>query len=125
GFDGLAIVLGDAFAEIEVDGTTVAAGGAAALPVVARRTAAAGLRGFEWAVGVPGSVGGAVRMNAGGHGSDMAAGLAGGRAARRRPRVRHGRRSRRGPRRRPRHRRRWGGVRRRPQPELPALVHRP
>src|SRR4029078_1081046 len=29
--------------------------------------------GFEWAVGVPGSIGGAVRMNAGGHGSDMAA----------------------------------------------------
>src|SRR4029453_6693635 len=75
GFDGLAIVLGDAFAEIEVDGTTVAAGGAAALPVVARRTAAAGLTGFEWAVGVPGSIGGAVRMNAGGHGSDMAASL--------------------------------------------------
>lgn len=50
----------------------VVAGGGAALPVVARRTAAAGLRGFEWAVGVPGSVGGAVRMNAGGHGSDMA-----------------------------------------------------
>ena len=43
-----------------------------ALPVVARRLAAAGLRGFEWAVGVPGSFGGAVRMNAGGHGSDMA-----------------------------------------------------
>ena len=32
-----------------------------------------GSPGFEWAVGVPGSVGGAVRMNAGGHGSDMAA----------------------------------------------------
>ncbi|MGB5757715.1 MAG: hypothetical protein WBM50_12440, partial [Acidimicrobiales bacterium] len=31
--------------------------------------------GFEWAVGVPGSIGGAVRMNAGGHGSDMAAAL--------------------------------------------------
>jgi UDP-N-acetylmuramate dehydrogenase len=55
----------------------VEAGGAASLPVVARRTAAAGLRGFEWAVGVPGSVGGAVRMNAGGHGSDMAAVLVG------------------------------------------------
>ena len=41
--------------------------------MLARRTAAAGLTGFEWAVGVPGSVGGAVRMNAGGHGSDMAA----------------------------------------------------
>ena len=35
----------------------------------------AGLAGFEWAVGVPGSIGGAVRMNAGGHGSDIAANL--------------------------------------------------
>ncbi len=75
GFPGLAIVLGDAFAAIEVDGTMVRAGAAAALPVVARRTAAAGLTGFEWAVGVPGTIGGAVRMNAGGHGSDMAATL--------------------------------------------------
>ncbi len=47
----------------------------ASLPVVARKTAARGLTGFEWAVGVPGSIGGAVRMNAGGHGSDMAAAL--------------------------------------------------
>ncbi|MFZ9042279.1 MAG: UDP-N-acetylmuramate dehydrogenase [Ilumatobacteraceae bacterium] len=53
----------------------VRVGSAVALPVVARRTAAAGLTGFEWAVGVPGSVGGAVRMNAGGHGSDMASSL--------------------------------------------------
>jgi UDP-N-acetylmuramate dehydrogenase len=53
----------------------VTAGGGVALPVLARRTAAASLRGFEWAVGVPGSIGGAVRMNAGGHGSDMAASL--------------------------------------------------
>lgn len=45
------------------------------LPVLARRTVAAGLRGFEWAVGVPGSVGGAVAMNAGGHGSDLASSL--------------------------------------------------
>ena len=52
------------------------AGSAVALPVLARRTAAAGLTGFEWAVGVPGSIGGAVRMNAGGHGSDIAACLA-------------------------------------------------
>jgi UDP-N-acetylmuramate dehydrogenase len=66
-------MLGDAFATVEIDGTSVRAGGAASLPVVARTTAAAGLRGFEWAVGVPGSIGGAVRMNAGGHGSDMAA----------------------------------------------------
>jgi UDP-N-acetylmuramate dehydrogenase len=75
GFDGLAITLGDAFAAVDVDGTTVRAGGAAPLPVLARRTVAAGLTGLEWAVGVPGSVGGGVRMNAGGHGSDMAATL--------------------------------------------------
>jgi UDP-N-acetylmuramate dehydrogenase len=54
------------------DAVIVGVGGGAALPVVARRTAAAALSGFEWAVGVPGSVGGAVRMNAGGHGADMA-----------------------------------------------------
>lgn len=53
----------------------VTAGGGVALPVLARRTAAASITGFEWAVGVPGSVGGAVRMNAGGHGSDMAGSL--------------------------------------------------
>ncbi|MCU1496525.1 MAG: UDP-N-acetylenolpyruvoylglucosamine reductase [Acidimicrobiales bacterium] len=75
GFDGLALQLGGAFADVAIDGTTVRAGAAAALPVVARRTAAAGLTGFEWAVGVPGSIGGAVRMNAGGHGSDLAASL--------------------------------------------------
>jgi UDP-N-acetylmuramate dehydrogenase len=53
--------------------TLVRAGGAVKLPVLARQTVAAGLIGFEWAVGVPGSVGGAIRMNAGGHGSDMRA----------------------------------------------------
>ncbi len=82
GFPGLALQLGPAFAAVDVgpvvDGwATVRAGGAALLPVVARRTAAAGLTGFEWAVGVPGSVGGAVRMNAGGHGSDLASSLVG------------------------------------------------
>ncbi len=81
GFPGLAVVLGDAFAAVEVTGTAVEAGAAASLPVVARRSVAAGLRGFEWAVGVPGSIGGAVRMNAGGHGSDMAAVLVGVRVA--------------------------------------------
>lgn len=77
GFDGLAVALGEAFAAVVVEGTTVRAGGAASLPVVARRTVAAGLTGFEWAVGVPGSVGGAVRMNAGGHGAEMSECLVG------------------------------------------------
>lgn len=77
GFDGIAVLLGDAFAEVDIDpeSSMVRLGAATLLPVAARRTAAAGLSGFEWAVGVPGSVGGAVRMNAGGHGSDMAASL--------------------------------------------------
>ena len=86
GFDGVVVQLGEAFAGIEVpDGPgpsggterVVRAGGAAFLPVVARRTVAVGLTGFEWAVGVPGSIGGAVRMNAGGHGSDMSGSLVG------------------------------------------------
>lgn len=79
GFAGLAVALTDAFADIDVEvgGADVTAGAAAALPVVARRSVAAGLAGFEWAVGVPGSIGGAVRMNAGGHGADMAASLVG------------------------------------------------
>ncbi len=75
GFDGVVVVLGAGFEAVEIEGCRVVAGGAALLPVVARRTAAAGLTGFEWAVGVPGSIGGAVRMNAGGHGSDMVASL--------------------------------------------------
>jgi len=71
GFRGLAVTLGGVFAQIELAATQVRAGGAVSLPVLARRTAAGGLTGLEWAVGVPGSVGGAVRMNAGGHGSDV------------------------------------------------------
>jgi len=71
GFPGLAITLGGVFARLELAATRTRAGGAVSLPVLARRTAAAGLTGLEWAVGVPGSVGGGVRMNAGGHGSDV------------------------------------------------------
>jgi UDP-N-acetylmuramate dehydrogenase len=75
GFPGLAITLGEHFTQIHPGEDRVGAGGAVSLPVLARRTAALGLRGLEWAVGVPGSVGGGVRMNAGGHGSDVAASL--------------------------------------------------
>ena len=75
GFDGLVVALGQLASEIDVDGMVVRADAAVLLPVLARRTAAAGLAGLEGAVGVPGSVGGAVRMNAGGHGADIAASL--------------------------------------------------
>lgn len=77
GFDGLVIRMGDGFADVGIEGQVLSAGASAALPVVARRSVAESLAGFEWAVGVPGSIGGAVRMNAGGHGSDMAASLIG------------------------------------------------
>lgn len=70
GFDGLVVSLAGGFDEIAIEGPSVQSGGAVSFPVLARRSAAAGLTGLEWAVGVPGSVGGAVRMNAGGHGSD-------------------------------------------------------
>jgi UDP-N-acetylmuramate dehydrogenase len=71
GFPGLVVALGPAFAAVEPrpEAGLVVAGGAAPLPVLARKSAAAGLRGLEWAVGVPGTVGGAVAMNAGGHGA--------------------------------------------------------
>jgi len=77
GFAGIAITLSDLDDVVVLDAetSTAVASAGVALPVLARKTAAAGLAGFEWAVGVPGSVGGAVRMNAGGHGSDMAASL--------------------------------------------------
>ena len=73
GFDGIAVVLGSRFGDVAVDADTgiVTCGAAAKMPVVARTTVQAGLRGFEWAVGIPGSVGGAVKMNAGGHGAEM------------------------------------------------------
>jgi UDP-N-acetylmuramate dehydrogenase len=77
GFAGIAVSVAQLAGQIDIDtdASRVTAGGGVALPVLARRTAAAGLTGFEWAVGVPGSIGGAVRMNAGGHGSDIAAAL--------------------------------------------------
>jgi UDP-N-acetylmuramate dehydrogenase len=71
GFAGVALLLGGTFERLEVSAgdATVDAGGAVALPVLARRAGAAGVGGLEFYVGIPGSVGGAVKMNAGGHGS--------------------------------------------------------
>lgn len=74
GIDGLVLRLGRGFSGIEIgpDGD-IAAGAAASLPILARAAATAGRSGLEFYVGIPGSVGGAVYMNAGGHGSDTAA----------------------------------------------------
>jgi len=78
GFAGLIVTLGKAFGEIEYpasDSNSVIAGGRVDLPVLARSTVERGLGGLEWAVGVPGTVGGGIAMNAGGHGSDIEASL--------------------------------------------------
>jgi UDP-N-acetylmuramate dehydrogenase len=80
GFAGVAVTLEGELAGLEGGGdgaggpsdTIVVAGGGLALPVLARRTAASGRGGLEFFVGIPGSVGGAVRMNAGGHGRETA-----------------------------------------------------
>ena len=78
GFPGVVLRLEDDFSSVEIlepaaGSVRVIAGGACMLPRLARQLVAAELTGFEWAVGVPGTIGGAIRMNAGGHGSDMAA----------------------------------------------------
>lgn len=70
GFRGLVIRLGSEFARVEVEGTRVRAGGAAPLAHVARSSVDGGLAGLEFFVGVPGSVGGAVRQNAGCFGTE-------------------------------------------------------
>jgi UDP-N-acetylmuramate dehydrogenase len=74
GFRGVAIALARELEQLDIDRASarVRAGGAVALPVLARRAAAVGVGGLEFFVGIPGSVGGAVRMNAGGHGADTA-----------------------------------------------------
>lgn len=72
GWPGIALRLGRGFRDVAIEGEHVRAGAAEPLPVLAVRVADAGLGGFAWACAVPGTLGGAVRMNAGAHGHDMA-----------------------------------------------------
>lgn len=73
GIPGLTLRLGGPFAAIETQADGLIAGGAALDATVAETAAASGLGGLEFLAGIPGSVGGAVRMNAGAYGSDIAA----------------------------------------------------
>lgn len=77
GFPGLVLKLGRGFSWIRWEGDEIHSGGATSLPVLARKAVTAGKGGLEFLVGIPGSVGGAVAMNAGGHGRDIAACLIG------------------------------------------------
>jgi UDP-N-acetylmuramate dehydrogenase len=71
GYQGVAIHLEGELAAIEIDGTEVRAGGGASLAAVVRRATDAGLAGIEFGCAIPGTVGGAVRMNAGAYGSEI------------------------------------------------------
>lgn len=68
GFRGLVIKLSKEFSKILVEGEEVVAGGATQLALVSSAAARNSLSGLEWASGIPGTVGGAVKMNAGAHG---------------------------------------------------------
>jgi len=71
GVDGVVLRLGRAFANIVIRGDVVKAGAAAMDVHVAKAAARAGLTGLEFLVGVPGTIGGALRMNAGAYGAEI------------------------------------------------------
>ena len=73
GVRGLVVKLDKDLAQIELDGTRVYCGGGARLPSVAARAAQAGLAGIEFGVNIPGTVGGAVKMNANAYRGELAA----------------------------------------------------
>jgi UDP-N-acetylmuramate dehydrogenase len=71
GIRGMVLSLAGDFEAYSISGSKVRAGAAMNLALLARKTALAGLQGLEWAVGIPGSLGGALVMNAGAHGGEM------------------------------------------------------
>jgi UDP-N-acetylmuramate dehydrogenase len=71
GVRGLVIKLEGELARIEADGNRLVCGGGARLPQVSARAAARGLSGIEFGVNIPGTVGGAVRMNANAYGGEL------------------------------------------------------
>jgi UDP-N-acetylenolpyruvoylglucosamine reductase len=72
GFHGLALKLDGELAAIEQEGERVICGGGARLPSAAAKTAGWGLSGLEFGINIPGTAGGAVRMNANAYGGQLA-----------------------------------------------------
>jgi UDP-N-acetylmuramate dehydrogenase len=72
GFRGLAIKLDDELATIERDATSIICGGGARLPSAAAKAAGWGLAGLEFGISIPGTTGGAVRMNANAYDGQLA-----------------------------------------------------
>ena len=71
GYSGVIVRIGEAFSEIHVDEEELTAGAGALLSTVSNEALKAGLFGLEFAAGIPGSIGGAVFMNAGAYGNEM------------------------------------------------------
>jgi len=71
GVAGLVIKLDRELAAVQVDGETITCGGGARLPAVAAQAARSGLEGLEFGVNIPGTVGGAVKMNANAYGGRL------------------------------------------------------
>lgn len=71
GWDGVAVSLQGLFRTFHIRGREIRAGGGAPLPAIAGASCSAGLSGMVFAAGIPGTVGGAVFMNAGAYGEDM------------------------------------------------------
>ncbi len=71
GIDGVVVRLGRGLAAIEIDGDAVSVGAGALDANVAQAASAAGLSGLEFLSGIPGTIGGALRMNAGAYGREM------------------------------------------------------
>src|SRR5438105_12809792 len=72
GFPGVVIRMGKGLDRFEMKGATAIVGGGMPTPILARRTAEAGFVGIERFVGIPGTVGGGIYMNAGCHGAEFA-----------------------------------------------------
>lgn len=70
GVDAMFIRLSGEFCDYRINGSTLFAGGGAFLSSASRASINAGLMGLEWAVGIPGTIGGAVAMNAGAYGGE-------------------------------------------------------
>jgi UDP-N-acetylmuramate dehydrogenase len=72
GFPGVVIRLGKGLDRFEMKGATAIVGAGMPTPILARRTAEAGFAGLERFIGIPGTVGGGIYMNAGCHGAEFA-----------------------------------------------------
>jgi len=70
GVPGVVIRLGEVFTDISVDGLEIVAGGGVSNLRLANAARDAGIKGFEFLTGIPGAVGGALRMNAGAYGAE-------------------------------------------------------